>query len=410
VNESGKLAAHWDGSAARNANCRHRTLHFRCLSHAAPPVNPPAHPPPPGFWSEWLLSRDRRRRIRLRQTLIAIAILGIGLGAMQYIAWSGHAPWSLVRPWTLITLGGYVAIYFAIRCGWSERWADPALTIVQMVYAVLCCASGYALAGGLRGTVFPLLMVVFVFGTFALTPRQVFSIGVFAVAVFGWVMFIMATLRPIVFDPAVERGHFMMLAAMMPTAALLAGRLSNLRSHLQNQRQALAAALERIQYLATRDELTGLVNRREMNERLDQEAQRARRSGANFCIALIDLDHFKRVNDNHGHGAGDEVLRRFAAESLRLVRGADTLARWGGEEFLLLMPETDLQHAREGTERLRRAWTALPIPVGPARLHLTLSAGVVEHGAGESIEQLVERADVALYQAKTGGRDQVRPG
>lgn len=360
--------------------------------------------------SDLLLSRDAKRRIRLVQTSVAMAITVSGLGVMQYAAWTGFAPWQAVLPWTLIVLAGYVGFYSVIRSGWTERFNDPSLTGPQMLFSIASCAAAYAIAGVLRAAIFPLVMVVLMFGMFALRPRHVFALSLCAVALFGLAMWATSRWHPYVFAPVVEWGHFLMLATMMPAVSVLAGRFSQLRARLQRQRHDLGDALERIQFLATRDELTGLINRRQVSELLERERNRNVRNGAPFCLALFDLDHFKRVNDNHGHGAGDEVLRAFAEEGARRVRTTDALGRWGGEEFILLMPDSALPFAGEGAERLRRALEQLEIPAGGSVLKLTLSAGVVQHLPGESVVDTIERADVALYRAKSQGRNQVVAG
>jgi diguanylate cyclase len=164
-------------------------------------------------------------------------------------------------------------------------------------------------------------------------------------------------------------------------------------------------ALERIQHLAARDLLTGLPNRRHAQEMLDLEARRSQRSGAPFAAALIDLDHFKRINDVRGHPAGDEVLRQFAEEFQRSVRVNDIAARWGGEEFILLMPDTAETGACLVVERLRHRTEALRVRAGSAEVRFTLSAGVTQQVPGESTADTVSRADLALYQAKQGGRN-----
>jgi diguanylate cyclase (GGDEF)-like protein len=183
-----------------------------------------------------------------------------------------------------------------------------------------------------------------------------------------------------------------------------------LRTRLNMQKHELANALERVEFLATRDDLTGLINRRQVTEMMERERQRSIRTGAGFCIALIDLDHFKRINDDHGHAAGDEVLRAFALEATRIVRATDALGRWGGEEFMLLMPDAVLPSAGLGAERLRLALAKLEIQSGDSVLTITFSAGVVQNGPGETIARTVERADLALYSAKSQGRNQVVVG
>ncbi|AKJ27379.1 GGDEF domain-containing protein [Caldimonas brevitalea] len=354
-----------------------------------------------------IFTRDRKRRIRLVQTCIGTLVTVLVVLCMLLAAVAGYVSWGAVVGWTVAAGGGTTTFFVAVRTGWSERYADPALTLVQMVYAVACCAAAYAIVGPLRGAVFPLVMVVMMFGMFALPPRQVTAVSLYSVLLFGVTMAVMAERFPATFDPQVELAHFLLIATMMPAVAALAAQLSRLRTRLRNQRHDLAQALQRIQFLATRDELTGLVNRRHMSELLEREQRRNARHGAAFCIGLIDLDHFKQINDTHGHAAGDEALKRFAAVASTQIRTTDTLARWGGEEFVLLMPDSALPRACLGPERLRRAFADALIRVGAAQFRVTLSCGVVQHRPEESVADLVGRADAALYAAKQQGRNRV---
>jgi diguanylate cyclase (GGDEF)-like protein len=182
---------------------------------------------------------------------------------------------------------------------------------------------------------------------------------------------------------------------------VLAVRLSRMRERLRRRRQELAEALAQIRELVTRDELTGLINRRHMQELIEHEHQRCTRSGQTFCLAKLDIDRFGTINDAHGYAVGDAVLRAVAQEALQHVRSSDVLARWGGEEFMLMLPDTRVALVRGGMERLQQRVAALRIVHGNGTLSVTLSAGIAERHAGESIEQTIDRAGAALAEAKS---------
>lgn len=179
--------------------------------------------------------------------------------------------------------------------------------------------------------------------------------------------------------------------------------LSASRAH----RRGVAASRE-LKRLATTDALTGIANRRHFTAMLDTEVERAQRSGQPLSLALIDIDHFKAINDTHGHPGGDEVLRAIGALLAETTRIADVPARIGGEEFAVLMPETNTEQARLACERIREAIAARPVslPTGE-RVEVTLSAGVALLVADEEADKLMTRADAALYDAKQGGRNRV---
>lgn len=185
-------------------------------------------------------------------------------------------------------------------------------------------------------------------------------------------------------------------------------QLQQLRSHLEQSNQELKEANLRLQELAYTDSLTGLPNRRSAMNTLNQMWAIAQRSGRPLSCILVDLDHFKRVNDTFGHDTGDFVLKEAAARLQSLVRGGDVVARYGGEEFLILCPDTDKQSARTMGERLRAGLSASALEYRDFKEAVTASFGVAESGPDVADkEDLVQRADLALYEAKGQGRDRV---
>lgn len=183
---------------------------------------------------------------------------------------------------------------------------------------------------------------------------------------------------------------------LSPDESLLYGRAADVTEvkGIEAEREEL---LGQVQEMARRDTLTGLPNRRALEEQLPREMARARRNRSPLCVAIVDIDHFKDYNDTHGHLAGDEVLRGCARSWDEALRGEDTIVRFGGEEFLVLLPDTRPEQACEIVERLR-----MTTPMGQ-----TCSAGLACWDFSESIDELLGRADQALYLAKAGGRDQI---
>ncbi|CAM3345894.1 sensor domain-containing diguanylate cyclase [Halomonas lysinitropha] len=159
---------------------------------------------------------------------------------------------------------------------------------------------------------------------------------------------------------------------------------------------------ERIHYLATTDPLTGLANRREFMSRCEAEVARARRFHRPLALIIYDLDHFKRINDTFGHNVGDRVLQAATKQIHRHIRQEDLHARWGGEEFILLMPECGLDAAMASAERLRRAIAQYAYPHQET---VSASFGITVLAEGDEIDGLIKRADDALYRAKAAGRN-----
>ena len=166
---------------------------------------------------------------------------------------------------------------------------------------------------------------------------------------------------------------------------------------------------EELSELATRDSLTGVLNRREMTRILEEEIARAKRYDRELALLWIDFDHFKAINDDHGHAAGDAVLKAVSALLAEGVRSADSVGRFGGEEFVILLPEMDYREALDTAERLRRLVSDAPQSLGNGNtVALTVSIGVsVFPDHGESADTLCAAADRAMYQAKADGRNQV---
>jgi diguanylate cyclase (GGDEF)-like protein len=322
----------------------------------------------------------------------------------------------LVRRADILALTAYigaalVAFYVLVRASGWLGLAPTTLAVLQGVFGISCNMWGYSITGSLRGATLMGLIVVVVFCTFALRPRQTLALTAVGLAGMGATMWWHQAHDPAHYPPAVEAVTFAIMAACSLTVTLLTGEMTKLRARLKAQKAELVKAVDTIRTLATVDELTALSNRRHMNEMLAQEERRhGGGTGApdqGTCIALLDIDFFKQINDRHGHAAGDEVLRSFAAAARAELRAGDVLARWGGEEFLLMLPDTGEAAAQAVVERIRaRVGTLQPDGV-PLERRISFSAGLTPRRGVEALADTVKRADKALYQAKSSGRDRV---
>ena len=354
-----------------------------------------------------LAGRDPRRRLRLLQWLIAslvyagaatLLVTGVGQG------WMGRVALGI---WVGFVAAVLVVGYAMLRSGWSERFRDPSLTVWQLSMGVIAVNWGYLICGPMRTSALFPIMVIFAFGAFSLRWRQIAFITVLAVASLVTAVVLRARFPQWVpaggeVDPLrVDINNILMILVVLPALAVIAARLSALRQKLHDQREALARALADVERLAVGDELTGLPNRRAISAAAAHAIALSDRRVAPCCIALLDIDHFKSVNDDLGHAAGDDVLRGFARLARAQLRDTDVLGRWGGEEFLLVMPCLDDDGVSAALERIRVA--VRQDPKAPRRV--TFSAGIARHEPGEPMESLLARADGALYAAKRSGRD-----
>ena len=365
---------------------------------------------PPARWQrlkDVILSTDPRRRTLVGMALLALTLMAASAAVMLLVAQSSTAvDQTALQWWAALSVGGLVVMTAFIRSGETARLRDPSLTIPQMVWTITSGAVAYVLAGDARGLVLSVLAMILFFGTFGLTMAEVIGIGVYALLAFASAIGVSSRFNANA-SGYLDIAYALMVLIVLSGCIALNLRIQRIRAKLQQQREALAQALEVNRELATRDELTGLINRRAMLDLMALEHRRSLRSGRPMLLAQLDIDHFKPINDQHGHATGDRALQAFAGTVRACVRDTDFPARWGGEEFVLMLTDTSADHARELLERIRQAVQALEIAHSAGSLQLTVSIGLAQHLPGDTVEHTLERADQALYRAKALGRNRV---
>lgn len=302
--------------------------------------------------------------------------------------------------------------YTAIRSGFSERFKDPSLTVPQILVATSVCMQVIWYADAVRGTFLIVYILAAVFGIFRLDGRLFLRVGFFAVIIYGVEIAVQWNFTDKPGNMLVDILQWLVLTFLCPWFAYIGDFISTSRRKLHDSNNKLAkamreveAAMTIIQDQAIRDELTGLYNRRYLMAAVLAEVQRADRSTEPFCLLLLDIDFFKRINDTFGHLAGDQVLILFGQSIAAQLRVIDCFGRYGGEEFILLMPQTGLNGALIAGERIREAIAQSSFDSAGIDKAISVSIGVAEFFDGESAEQLIARADLALYAAKNGGRN-----
>lgn len=252
------------------------------------------------------------------------------------------------------------------------------------------------------------IFLVFTFAALRSTARQT-MIG-WTVAAAGLAALFLFTDKPISMpmETPLERFATMLVFVMVLGRGMIVGLYSSsLHDSLYKRGLELKEAYKRIEELAELDELTGLLNRRSIMQALDEEMVRTSRSNAPLTVALIDLDWFKRINDQYGHPTGDEVLRTFAITMFANIRSIDKFGRYGGEEFLLVLPDTSNDIAKRTLDRLRAIIADLDWSAISPGMMVTISAGIATLRPEEAPDSLLARADSALYKAKDLGRNRV---
>ncbi len=311
---------------------------------------------------------------------------------------------------SLMIVVSQLALFWIFYRGHNLRFRDPSLTEPQVLIGLSWLTFFLYNLGSHRGSLMVLYVLVLMFAVFL--PPKVF-IRYAALAFLSFV--------------GISLGQFQLHGMEQPEVALLQAcvllvtlvwmclfvsyvyklrqRMRQRRFALQAHQQTLRGMMRQLEDLASTDELTGLYNRRYFITKAEAELNRLR-PGHQSGLALIDLDHFKRINDLHGHATGDRVLQTFASVARSCLRDGDILARYGGEEFVLLLPHTDAEQFSACCERLREAFAnAQPLDVKMQPGHLSLSIGLTLLSEGDELDKSLQRADDALYRAKGNGRN-----
>ncbi|MBI5925180.1 MAG: GGDEF domain-containing protein [Aquabacterium sp.] len=354
----------------------------------------------------WLLGRDPKQRVRVRRTLVAGLIY---LGGALFLAGGVHE--GLVERTSAILLVAYESLgfgffYLAIRSEFSLRCMDPSLTMLQIIHGLGAVVMSYSLIPGARSLTLPLLSLALTFALLSrLSPRQTMICGLSATAMLVLAFAHAYLLRAATVDVMQESINLIMAALSLPVFASVSRQVKEWRDRLDQQKDHLVKLIGDLRELATRDELTGVVNRRSINATMLEEYLRFKRHGRSFCLAMVDVDHFKRVNDDFGHYEGDRALMALATHAIKFVKRPDQVARWGGEEFLILMPECDLLQAQRTLEDMKATFSFLVGDGTASPRNVTFSVGLAQCLAGEALAGVQSRADSALYQAKAQGRN-----
>ncbi|MBM7061687.1 GGDEF domain-containing protein [Pseudomonas sp. UL073] len=310
---------------------------------------------------------------------------------------------------TALVVASQALFFFLFVSGRNQRFADSSLTEPQVLTALVWHTYLLAQLDAGRGTMLVMYVVILLFGVFQLQPRVFVRCAALAFIGFSGVN-LWEWWQGELGSPALALVQEAVLFLVLTWLSLFASYVQSMRQRMRQRRFALQAhqdtlrgMMRQLEDLVATDELTGLFNRRHFL-RLAEREQSSLLPGRQHGLALIDLDHFKRINDQHGHAAGDRVLQTFAAVASACLRDGDILARYGGEEFVLLLPDTDADQFTACCERLREAFAGAE-PVGVAVEQLSLSVGMTLLGLGDDLDEALQRADQALYRAKRSGRN-----
>ncbi|MET0678647.1 MAG: GGDEF domain-containing protein [Bradyrhizobium sp.] len=351
-----------------------------------------------------------KRRVAQRRQMLAVQAVSYSLITLVLLIYSyaGTIPFIIPSAYFLSGVGLVAVFVILSEAHFNDRFEDHYLTIYQVAghVALQIC---FLLAAPQIGFAFlSVVFLIFGFGALRMTSRQ---------AVISWTLTMIGLAPIFLFSHApiglpittqIERVAAMLSFVLTIGQCAFVGLFgSTMRKMLYDRSSELKAAYQRIEELAELDELTGASNRRSIMRVLEEEIARAARSAAPCSIALIDLDYFKRINDVYGHPTGDEVLRTFSITTFANIRSVDRFGRYGGEEFLLVLPDMDTARALRALDRLRIIIADLDWSAFSPGMCVTMSAGVATLNPNETSDTFLARADGALYAAKAQGRNRI---
>ena len=351
--------------------------------------------------AETAAKADAKQARLLKRYWVAAGSSLLVLLFMSVLYWQGY----IVETGFIIIAGGIlscIAVFFALfHSGFNRKARDPSLTVAQLLSAmVTLIIAMYYTSSDARSLVLPIVLMAFVFGVFRLDTRKLVAVALFVIAGYALMIKLLLQFRPQDVDFRLEVLRLLVFGPILLWFAVMGGYISKLRKTLSDSKAAT-------EEMATRDALTGAYNRRHLLNALRQEKLRSDRSGHAFCIGILDLDLFKTINDTYGHRAGDDVLKACAECGVQSVRPIDCFGRYGGEEFEVLMTQTDLKGARIVAERVRNAVGNLRFAHIDPDIRVTVSIGLAQYRPEECIEDTEKRADTALYRAKLAGRNRI---
>lgn len=352
---------------------------------------------------------DQRQSLRLRRSLLA----GLAAIALTLIFWiagkSGMV--RLAPPYLTLVLAtfwtGNLIILGLIRSGLNLRFKDPSLTLFQILWAIFWVMLLTYYLNEARPAALMLALLIINFGAFRLDLSQLAGLSSVAILAYALVIYFLHLNHPEMFILQIELFVLAGFAAALFGTTLVGQEMFTLRKKIVERNLRLEEALDQVNRLAVTDELTGAYNRRYLLEVMAKQKALADRGNYSFSICFFDLDHFKQINDDLGHAAGDEVLKRVSAITQRIIRDSDYLSRYGGEEFVLVLVATIGDMAEIVAERIRATFEGERFREIDPNLRVTISVGVTEFRRNESLDATLARADEAMYAAKKKGRNAI---
>lgn len=349
-------------------------------------------------------SRDElKQHLRLRRFMLASTFSVLYLLVLAIFYTQDKVDRETLFETCAIVAAAILGFFTAFRLGLNLRFRDPSLTVFQFLAAVFTMLFVVYRAPETRLAFTAFFFVALMFGMLRFSGRKLAMLGSVSLASFALVIWLRYANNHDLDMLRVDMLQSVVIAITFPWLVVLGGSVKRLQRNLVD----VSIKLEDIEEKARHDDLTGVYNRRALMVAMEESIQRANATGEPLSICVIDLDLFKRYNDEFDHLTGDQVLQAFARAVRDGLRSTDVFGRYGGEEFVQILPRTELAGAMLDAERLRNRISTLELPVARSMGPLTVSVGVAQYSPGETMIQTFARADGALYKAKQLGRNRV---
>ncbi|MFO7860554.1 MAG: diguanylate cyclase [Desulfosalsimonas sp.] len=352
---------------------------------------------------------EQKQVLRKRRHAMAFATYLVPV-SLVVLCWSqGLLPEKVIYHVAAAVLLINITILMLIHTNLNLKFRDPSMTAAHIaVSSIPTLYVMYFLEHGHARSIFMIILVVaMIYGILELNTRRFLMACLWIFSLYCIMLLALWHKKPESLDWSLELIQMAAFFLTLLSMSIVGGYISNLREKLRSRNQELQKAIEKINILVSIDPLTEVSNRRRLFEVLTQETNRCSRGETPFSICLLDIDHFKQVNDTYGHMAGDEILCNIASSISEDIRNIDAFGRYGGEEFLLVLPRTPIAGAGVKAEKVRSQVAGLRFPDISEDLSVTVSIGVAQYRPPEDIDATLLRADRALYAAKESGRNRV---
>lgn len=356
------------------------------------------------------LRADKAQMLRLRRIELAL-VGGMILSIICYLFYlEDNFRVNITQFYYMLIIFWVGNLIFPILVitGWNKKFKDPSLTTVQMFWATSTTMIALYFLNETRSVMLMLVLLVIMFGSLNYSRLRILFMILYSIVCYIFIIFLLKDIPSAHLNLSREAIILFVYSLVAFSYSILARELMGLRKHMKEKAGILTSSLNRVELESLTDVLTGIGNRRYLEHILElQDSLISRKEKYFFSLCMVDLDHFKKINDTHGHKIGDKILQEFCTIIKSLLRKTDHFGRYGGEEFIIISPFTNIEEMEKLAQRIRIAIEETIVVENNVNIKFTASIGVTMYHPSDSIKGVLNRADEALYLAKERGRNQI---